>query len=469
MAVLGCAICTMIASCKKVSSFDYPPSSVSLYEIITEDDNNFSLFKLGVDRIDFAGELAQRTYTLLAPTNTVFARAGINSSTLLALPLDSLSLLIKNHIIDGELDLNALAGKTEITALSGEKISLQQLGGATFIAGADITNNNIKATNGFMHVINKVILKKESILKRLQSYVASTTNAQFTFLLEALKRASAGSTNYLEVLNDPAAGYTLFAPNNGAFIDGGYATIATVTSAPIVKMDSLIKRHLVAGRKYTSQFDTLQPMSSELGLPVYTDRLKTSINTYSYINSINSYSGYANMEGGAGVVHTVNRFLPIAINEKTIDRIARDTSLTFFYAAVKRGTQAGELNFEQMLSGAAHSYTVFAINNNGFRNAGYRNIASINDQQPKVISDILRLHFLNKRVNNINIEENAMAPTLLYALDVNGKLQPVSLTISSSSGYKVKGPSNVNTISVITGNIVTTNGLLNIIGELLTP
>lgn len=469
MAVIGSAICFMTFSCKKVSSFKYPPSSVSLYEMISEDRNNFSFFKLAVDRIGFGTELAQGKYTLLAPTNAVFSRAGFNAQKLQELSLDSLTMLVKNHIIPGELDQHALTGTQELAALSGGKIPLQHVGSNAFIAGADITNGDNGATNGFMYVINTVLFKRRSIVERLRTYAAATTDAQFTYVLEALKRASAGSINYLALLDDPAAAYTFFAPNNGAFIDGGYPTLASVTAAPVNRMDDLIKRHLVDGKKYTAEFDTLQPMMSRLGVPVYADRLKPGANTYNYFNSINAISGAANMEGGSGVIHTVSRFLPLAIDQTTGNRIVQDTSLTFFYAALQRGSEAGELNFVQMVTDAAASYTVFAVNNNGFRSAGYPSIASINDQDPKVISNILRLHFLNKRVNNINIEENGKTPTLLYALNANNEMKPVNLTVSSSGGYKVKGDSNVNTIPVISGNIVTTNGLLNIIGEVLAP
>ncbi len=469
MVVIGSVICFMTFSCKKVSSFKYPPSSVSLYEMIAEDDNNFSFFKLAVDRSGLGAELSGGNYTLLAPTNAVFSRAGFNAGMLQELSLDSLTLLVKNHIISGAMDETALTGTQELTALSGTKIPLQQLGNQTYIAGADITNGDNKATNGFMYVINTVLFKRKSIVERLRSYVAATTDAQFTYVLEALKRASAGGVDYLALLDDPAAAYTFFAPNNGAFIDGGYPTLASVTAAPVNRMDELIKRHLVDGKKYTSGFDTLQPAMSRSGAPVYADRLKPGANTYNYFNSINAISGAANMEGGSSVIHTVNGFLPLATDQTTGERIAQDTSLTFFYAALQRGSEAGELNFVQMVADAAASYTVFAVNNNGFRSAGYPSIASINDQDPKVISDILRLHFLNKRVNNINIEENGKTPTLLYALNVNNEMKPVNLTVSSAGGYKVKGDSNVNTIPVMSANIVTTNGLLNIIGEVLTP
>jgi uncharacterized surface protein with fasciclin (FAS1) repeats len=116
------------------------------------------------------------------------------------------------------------------------------------------------------------------------------------------------------------------------------------------------------------------------------------------------------------------------------------------------------------------SYTVFAVNNAGLRTAGYANVAAINAEKATVLADILKLHLISKRLNNINIIENGTANTLLRIDNTSGTPLYDALTFTFMvGGYKVKGPSNVTSIPVITANIVTTNGLLNIIGSVLQP
>lgn len=73
-------------------------------------------------------------------------------------------------------------------------------------------------------------------------------------------------------------------------------------------------------------------------------------------------------------------------------------------------------------------------------------------------------------MNNINLAENATYPTLFTTKDITtGIVSPTYITFLITGGFKVKGLSNATTIPVITGNVVTTDGLVNIIGTVLKP
>jgi hypothetical protein len=66
---------------------------------------------------------------------------------------------------------------------------------------------------------------------------------------------------------------------------------------------------------------------------------------------------------------------------------------------------------------------------------------------------------INKRLNNINIIDNGAVYTLAGSY----------ITFLLTGGFKVQGPGNAISIPVITPNVVTTNGLVNIIGTVLKP
>jgi uncharacterized surface protein with fasciclin (FAS1) repeats len=466
--IIFCLVSVALNSCKK-QSVDYPPSVVSVYSIITEDSYNFSYFKYLVDKAGQAELLKSGNYTVFVPTNNAFLAAGYNMPAMQLLSMDSLVMLVKNHVVAGKMDARSLSSGQELTALSGDKILIQKAGDGIYVDGGNLTNVNENACNGVVQVINKLLVKRMSILDRLNNYANTTANAQFTFLTAALARASQGSTNFVSMLGDPAANYTLFAPNNGAFIDGGYTTLAAVMAAVPDTLGKLLNRHILTGKLLVPALDSSKPQSSLANTSMYFDRLKPGNTTYAYANGIIFYAGSANMFGGtSGVIHSVSRFIPVPVAATTLARIQSDTALSFFNAALIKASQGGEMDFVKMLSDAASSYTVFAVNNTGFRNAGYSSATAVSNESTAILGKMIRFHLVNKRINNINIAENGTVATLLTV--PNGELRtPVSLTFTFTGGYKVKGPSNTATLPVITANMVTTNGLLNIIGGILTP
>src|SRR5690606_37640670 len=134
--------------------------------------------------------------------------------------------------------------------------------------------------------------------------------------------------------------YTLFAPNNAAFIDAGYHSLEAVATASSDELTHIVERHLISGKRYTSEFDTLQPANSLIGTPVYVDRHRPIVHTDNYINGISSSRGRANMEAGTSIIHTVNRFLPTPLAASTIDIVQNDANLTLFYAAIVKASEA---------------------------------------------------------------------------------------------------------------------------------
>ena len=470
--VLLCFLLLVSNSCKKLSAYDIP-SNASIYQNLTNDAFNFSVFKSLIDKTKLNDLLSNGSYTVFAPTNVAFNTAGYTGDVLKNMSMDSMVLLVKNHIVEGVKNINMLVDRQELTTLSGNRILIQKSGVDVYVDGGDITNPNESATNGVVHVINKLLVARSSVYDRITNYISPYTDNSFNLLLAAIDRASQGSVNIKQLLSSTTDPYTFFAPNDAAFKDGGYASIAVVNAANPEDLIKLLENQLVKGKILTTDFDTSngKPLNSINNNIIYGDRIKKSNQyTYFYSNGISVSGGYANMFAGAGVVNVVYRFLPVPIPMTSLARIQSDTSLTFFNATTVKATQAGKFNFVKMLSDPLSSYTVFAINNNGFRAMGYKDITAVNSTDPNVLSDMLAFHFANKRLNNINFANNTGLPTLyIYPNTTPPTVASINMYISPGLGFQVKGQSNMLTYNVLTGNIVTTNGLLNIIGGVLTP
>lgn len=454
-----------ITACKKLTSYDYPSATGTPYEIISN-DGNFSTFKSAVDKAGLADMLnGKDEYTIFAPTNSAFINAGYTAAVLQAMLSADVAVLVKNHIVSGKIDVNTLSTSQNATAVSGFSLNLQKIGNLKYVNGGDILNPSMPVTNGFLNVTNTLLTSKATLNDAINTYVNSG-NAQLTYLAAAIARASTGSTNFTALLTGTTP-YTLLAPNNGAFIDGGYATIAAINAAAPDVLGNILKYHLIAGAKFTTAFDSV-PVTAYNGNPIYFDKVNRNISptvtqatniTAWYANGITFGNGVpANIMAKNGVLHMVSRLLPTPVTVTTLDRINTDATLTMFYALIQRASTADpKFNFATMLADPLHTYTVFAVNNTGLQAAGYANVAAINAENPLTLAAILKLHIIPKRINNINIADNGAVTTIAGT----------NITFLLTGGFKVQGPSNSTSIPVITPNVVTTTGLLNIIGAVI--
>jgi len=373
LSAIAALVLINLASCKKLSSYDYPAGTESAYEIIKA-DINFSNFRYIIDKAGLADTLRGKVeYTIFTPTNGAFVASGYPLTKLQLMPVDSVQMLVKNHIIPGKLDVTAVSGAQ--TSLNNTQINLQTIAASYYADGGDITNFNQAATNSFINVINKVLVSKNTLYDAVNSYVNTTANSQLTFLAAAIVRASTGTTDFTSLLTGTEA-FTFFAPNNGAFIDAGYANIAAVQAAAPIVLSSILQYHLIAGAKFTTAFDSV-PVKAANGTNIYFDKTKPSTTTIWYANGISfANGGSANIAAKNGVMHTVSRLLPAPITTTTLDRIQADTALSMFYALIiKASTADPNLNFQKLLSDPLSSYTVFAVNNTGLRAAGYTSSA----------------------------------------------------------------------------------------------
>ncbi len=110
----------------------------------------------------------------------------------------------------------------------------------------------------------------------------------YTFLLAALKKAApAGGSagDLLSLLNNRNNLFTVFAPNNNAFIASGIPSIAAISSSAFRsgQLDSLLRYHIIPGRQYLSTdipttFPNIQlPSSLTVGIVTGTVPFKLSV------------------------------------------------------------------------------------------------------------------------------------------------------------------------------------------------
>ena len=104
-------------------------------------------------------------FTVFAPTNDAFAAlpAGTVDSLLLPENKGQLVSILTYHVVPGAVTSDQLIGQTiDVATVQGQTVRVNGMGGkygaAVRVNDANVTSADIIATNGVIHVIDKVLL-----------------------------------------------------------------------------------------------------------------------------------------------------------------------------------------------------------------------------------------------------------------------------------------------------------------------
>lgn len=104
-------------------------------------------------------------FTVFAPTDAAFEAlpAGTVESLLKPENKAQLANILKFHVLSGKVGSDALADGARVDTLAGASAGIAATEGGFTIEGAKIVATDIAATNGVIHVIDRVILPPEAM------------------------------------------------------------------------------------------------------------------------------------------------------------------------------------------------------------------------------------------------------------------------------------------------------------------
>ena len=226
--------------------------SKSIATIATE---NASLSIL-VQALDRAGLVAtfdsSGDYTVFAPTNSAFELFLDNNNfeSIDDVPLPVLTEVLKNHVIAEGLTSTELEtgyystlakGSASTTNTLSMFINLDSgvvINGGTTNGGANVvlTSANIQASNGVIHVVDRVI--------GLPSVVNhAIANPNFSSLVSSL--TSEGQPDFVDILSATGP-FTIFAPTNAAFTDLAPELVAANVTLTPELLTTVLQYHVVS-------------------------------------------------------------------------------------------------------------------------------------------------------------------------------------------------------------------------------
>ena len=105
-------------------------------------------------------------FTVFAPTNAAFARLGDDAIATLLRPenRDQLVAILTYHVVAGRVLAADVGSLNEATTVNGEKLSI-----GFRINDADLVATDIMASNGVIHVIDRVLMPREMPAPRRSS------------------------------------------------------------------------------------------------------------------------------------------------------------------------------------------------------------------------------------------------------------------------------------------------------------
>lgn len=194
-------------------------------------------------------------FTVFAPKNQAFIDAGYTSAAIDALPaseIPALKELLLNHVVSGAVQSSALVNNSYIKTLGkGSASSTNTLSmyvtttaGVKLNGMSTVTTANVVASNGVVHIVDKVIT-----LPTIATHAVA--NPAFSTLVSLLARP--GQPDFAAVLSG-AGTFTVFAPVNSAFtaLDSELSASGGIAGVSADNITKVLQYHVVSGANVLS-------------------------------------------------------------------------------------------------------------------------------------------------------------------------------------------------------------------------
>lgn len=431
--VAACAtLAALTASC---SNDNDGPSPVSNPPTITAslDDLGLTTLAAALAAAELDDDLAGGTLTLFAPSNAAFAALPPGTLDALLQPANRAQLLdvLRNHVVAGAVPSTVAVTLSAATTLGGGSLLVDVVGTDLFVNQAKVTQADVAARNGVIHVVDSVLLPRQPVVATLQSRGFST-------LVTAV-----GAANLTTTLSGPGP-FTVLAPTDSAFAALGQATLdSLLLPQNQAQLARILTYHVVPGAIAAGD-----GAAAELATTVQGAEVLFSF-TAGEVRVNGTRVRIVNIPCTNGVVHGLDAVLSVP---EPISATAQSLGFTTLLQALDAAQLTATFADEN-----GGPYTVFAPTNAAFAAlpAGLLN-QLLQPQNRPVLQQVLRFH---------------VVAGSLTAADVTARvgqsietLQGAAISVAASAA----GP-QLGGFSVLTTNVLASNGVIHAIDGVLVP
>jgi uncharacterized surface protein with fasciclin (FAS1) repeats len=97
-------------------------------------------------------------YTVFAPTDRAFKKVPAKTLESLGNDRKALRRVLLYHVAEGRYPAARVARKRSIPTLAGPRVQVQLSKGVVRVGGARVVTPNVRASNGVIHAINRVLI-----------------------------------------------------------------------------------------------------------------------------------------------------------------------------------------------------------------------------------------------------------------------------------------------------------------------
>lgn len=295
--LLSLSVAFVFVSCEDDDEIVDDEPAGTIYQEVAE-AANYTILEAAINKAGLQSTLeSSGSYTLLAPSDQAFVSAGITN--LEDYSADQLEAILQYHVIDSELDFNALAEQDEIETLNGTLYVTPFNDNVFLNARAGFPQANAEASNGIIHVINTVLSPPEEEISTIVTETESLSTLEAALTRVGIENVLTG--------NGP---YTIFAPSDEAFElllqDMELTSLDELSDQQII---NILQYHIVSDRVFSTELEvgnqsTLLGTDFEIGF----DSDAVVITDQNAENE-NALVVAANELGTNGVVHLIDRVL----------------------------------------------------------------------------------------------------------------------------------------------------------------
>lgn len=135
---------------------------------VASSSEDFSTLVTAVQAADLVETLqSDGPFTVFAPTNDAFSKlpAGTVDTLLMPENKDQLASVLTYHVVAGKTMASDLSHGMKITTVQGQQLTVEITGDAVMLVDANgskatVTQTDLQASNGVVHVIDSVVLPK---------------------------------------------------------------------------------------------------------------------------------------------------------------------------------------------------------------------------------------------------------------------------------------------------------------------
>jgi len=430
-------------------------------------------------------------FTVFAPTNEAFAAVlqalGNDYNSLADFDTEEEKALLVDiltyHVVSGTAAFSGdLSSGQQIPTAQGESVGINITNGTVHVEDATDTNAtvvipDVEASNGVVHVINKVLLPQSALdfisslsLKTIVEIAVETDD--LSLLVEALVQANAG---LVELLGTEGP-FTVFAPDNHAFaalldaLGDDYHSLSDFdTEEEKALLVKVLTYHVVVGTAAFSkdlydgqEIPTAQGESVKINIKNSTVHVEDATTTNAAVST-------PDVAARNGVVHIIDKVL---LPQEVLDILAPKVpnivelaqSVDELSLLVEALMQA-DAGLVELLSSDG-PFTVFAPTNEAFADLlnalgdDYHSLADFDTEEEKaLLTKVLAYHVVaGAAVASNELSDHQELPTA----------QGESLFAIINHGVDIRDKSGTDA-NVIAPDNIASNGIVHIIDKVLLP